>query len=62
MAKSQGLFEILLFLMLDSGDRYLSIRQVPEPSNVATTSKINDRYRTKPFGREANFLERLTND
>ncbi len=61
--------EIVFLLMLDSGNRYIAIGQVSEPSDVAATTKINDGfavvhlalYWTEPFGHDGNFLERVTN-
>jgi len=61
--------EIVFFLVLDSGNRYIAIGQMSEPSNVATMTKINDGfavvhlalYWTEPFGHEGDFLERITN-
>ena len=55
--------------MLDSGNRYIAIGQMTEPSNVATATKINDGfavvhlalYWTEPFGHDGDFLERVTN-
>ncbi|MDD2741902.1 MAG: hypothetical protein PHV02_06495 [Rhodocyclaceae bacterium] len=61
--------EIIFLLMLDSGNRYIAIGQVSEPSNVAATTKINHGlavvhlalYGSEAFGHDGNFLERVTN-